>query len=493
MATLTLRAVGFTAARPLFSNLSLVIGEADRIGLVAGNGAGKTTLLRCLHGTLAPSAGAITRSRGLRTALVAQDLPDRLLALTFAEAVHRALAPEVRGSEGWRADCVLDELAVPPVLRERPVAALSGGWQRIVLLARAMVQDPDLLLLDEPTNHLDLEAIERLETWLTGPARRLPLVVASHDRAFLDRCTNRTLFLHPDGCRLYTQPYGRARALLEADATAEATRQARDAKEAARLRRSAQELRNIGINSRSDAAQVKSAQLATRADRLEAGLERRSGVRPGEIRLVARESHVPHLVRLQDVTVTTPAGAPLIRIPRLDIARGDRVVLRGRNGVGKSLLLRLLLRAAQEDVPGIRIGGSVVVGWIDQHMAQLPPDATPFGVVAAQGRLPDQRVRALLAGAGIAVEQQPRPIDRLSPGQRARLGLLVLRLQAPNLYLLVEPTNHLDIPGQEALERELAAGGATCVLVSHDRRFVEAVGTRFLHIEGGMLREEDQG
>ena len=318
-------------------------------------------------------------------------------------------------------------------------------------------------------------------------------MVASHDRAFLDRCTNRTLFLHPDGCRLYTQPYGRARALLEADATAEATRQARDAKEAARLRRSAQELRNIGINSRSDAAQVKSAQLATRADRLEAGLERRSGVRPGEIRLVARESHVPHLVRLQDVTVTTPAGAPLIRIPRLDIARGDRVVLRGRNGVGKSLLLRLLLRAAQEDVPGIRIGGSVVVGWIDQHMAQLPPDATPFGVVAAQGRLPDQRVRALLAGAGIAVEQQPRPIDRLSPGQRARLGLLVLRLQAPNLYLLDEPTNHLDIPGQEALERELAAGGATCVLVSHDRRFVEAVGTRFLHIEGGMLREEDQG
>ncbi|MBN8875069.1 MAG: ABC-F family ATP-binding cassette domain-containing protein [Rhodospirillales bacterium] len=490
MATLTLRSVGVTAGHLLFSDLSLTIGESDRIGVVAGNGAGKTTLLRCLDGAFVPSAGTITRSRGLRTALVAQDLPGRLLPLRFDVAVQRAIAPDLRDGEGWRAACVLDELEVPAALRARAVAALSGGWQRMVLLARAMVQDPDLLLLDEPTNHLDLEAIERLEAWLDGAARRLPLVVASHDRAFLDRCTNRTLFLHPDGCRLYAHPYGRARALLAADEAAETARQDRAAKEATRLRRSAQTLRNIGINSRSDAAQLKSAQLVDRAERLEAGMSRRSLVRLGEIRLAARESHAQHLLRLEEVTVSTPTGAPLVRIPRLAIARGDRVVLRGRNGAGKSMLLRLLLRATREEVAGIRVAGSVAVGWIDQQMAQLRAAETPFGVVTARAGLGDQRVRALLAGAGITVEQQTRPIDLLSFGQRARLGLLVLRLQEPSLYLLDEPTNHLDIPGQEALEREIVTSGATCVLVSHDRRFVEAVGTRFLRIEGGLLREE---
>jgi ATPase subunit of ABC transporter with duplicated ATPase domains len=199
------------------------------------------------------------------------------------------------------------------------------------------------------------------------------------------------------------------------------------------------------------------------------------------------------LLALQDVAVQVPDGATLVRIGKLTLFRGDRAVLLGRNGVGKSLLVRLLLRAATRPagVPGIRVSPSVVVGYVDQQMSQLPAEASPFGFITDRFRLGDQRSRSLLAGAGFPVDRQSQPISRFSPGQRARLGLLALRLAEPNFYLLDEPTNHVDIAGQEALESEIVERAATCVLVSHDRQFVRAVGTRFLLIEAGTLREVD--
>jgi ATPase subunit of ABC transporter with duplicated ATPase domains len=173
--------------------------------------------------------------------------------------------------------------------------------------------------------------------------------------------------------------------------------------------------------------------------------------------------------------------------------RGDRIALLGRNGVGKSVLIRLLHQAVTvaESIAGIRVNPSVVVGYVDQQMAHLPDDATPFGFVTSAFRLGDQRSRSLLAGAGFAVDRQQQRIAGFSLGQRARLGLLALRLTEPNLYLLDEPTNHVDIAGQEALEAEILAQTVTCVLVSHDRHFVAAVATRFLLIENGRLREVD--
>ncbi|MGE0718978.1 MAG: ABC-F family ATP-binding cassette domain-containing protein [Alphaproteobacteria bacterium] len=491
MGSIGLRGVSVLTPHPLFRDLDLVVGDGDRIGLVAGNGGGKSTLLRCLAGLAEPTAGTIVRSRGLRVAHVAQEVPDSLLGLTMAEAVRRALPPDERASQSWRVDLVLDGLATPEDLRERPVAALSGGWQRLAMIARAWIADPDLLLLDEPTNHLDGAGIERLERWIVEQAGGIAMVVASHDRRFLDETTTRTLFLRPERSRLYAHPYSRARALLAADDAADEARFARDRDEVERLRRSAGELRNIGINSRSDAAQRKSMLMAKRADGLERTLRPAHAEKPATIRLDGRAGHARTLVALDDVSVKAPDGRALFRTGQLRIGPRDRIVLLGANGVGKSSLVALLRRAASEpdDVPGVRIAPSLTVGYLDQEMSQLPGRETPFDVIAGRFRLGDRRSQSLLAGAGFPVERQGRPIDSFSPGQKARLGLLVLRLTAPGFYLLDEPTNHLDIPGREQLEAEIAEGDAAAILVTHDRAFADAVATRRLLVEKGRLRE----
>jgi len=496
MSTITLRDLGLTLGRPLFQDLSVTIGGSDRLGLVAGNGAGKSSLLRCLAGTLEPTAGDVTRSRGLRIGHVEQDLPERLLDLGLADAVRRAIAPDERESNGWRVDLVLDELGATPDLLDRPLRAQSGGWQRLALLARAWVAEPDLLLLDEPTNHLDLGKIQRLEGWLTGPAAGTPMVIASHDRAFLDRVTTRTLFLRPERCRVYAHPYGKARALLEDDDAAQAAKLAKDAKEADRLRRSYNELNNIGINSGRETAQKKAAQMKARVAAIEETLKPVEKERSGTIRLASRDTHAKVLLSARDVTVRRPAsglegGGALFAIARLELKQGDRALLLGRNGAGKTQLVRLLHRAmtTPDSEPGVRVSPSVVLGYLDQQQSDLPNGETPQDFVNGRFRIGDQRSISLLGGAGFSLKQQREPIARLSPGQRARLGLLALRLTEPSLYLLDEPTNHVDIPGQEALESEILAQEATALIVSHDRRFAAAVATRWLLIERGKLVE----
>ncbi len=489
MALISLRDVGVVTPRTLFQNITFNFGLGDRIGLIAGNGGGKTTLLRCVAGLADPDAGSVTLSRGLCVGYVEQDVPDTLLGLTLHDAVRRALPVAEREHEAWRVGAVLDEFGTPDDLRDRPVAALSGGWRRLAMLARVWVTQPDALLLDEPTNHLDGEKIGLLEAWINGPASRMPMLIASHDRSFLDGCTTRTLFLRPGVSRIYAHPYSRAGRLLAEDDAAQDRKHVKDSKEVDRLRRNAGELRNIGVNSGSDLLQKKSMQLRDRAERLEQTLRPAHAERSGNIRLTSRGTHAKVLAAFRDVVVCAPDGRPLFRVAKLDVRQGDRLVLLGRNGVGKSRLVALLRRAAAEDVLGLQVNPSVVLGYADQGMAHLPDDQTPHRFVSAQPGIGDGRATGLLAGAGFSVDAQAQPIGRLSPGQKARLGLLALRLAEPNFYLLDEPTNHVDIPGQEQLEAELLAHGATCVLVSHDRSFVEAVGTRFLLIENGRAQE----
>ena len=495
MAMINLRALGVTLREPLFSTLNLSIDAGDRLGIVAANGRGKSTLLGTIAGTFEPTAGEITRARGLRIGHVEQDVPAHLLGSTFREAVHGALPPEQSVSEGWRVDVVLEELGVPDELRERKLAALSGGWQRLALLARAWVTEPDVLLLDEPTNHLDLARIGQLEDWLNALPRDLPVVISSHDRAFLDAVTNRTLFLRPETSPVFSLPYSRARAALDGIDAAEERRFEKDMKTAQQLRRQAAKLNNIGINSGSDLLTVKTRQLKERAGRIEdaarpAHQERSAGA----IKLANRGTHAKVLVTLDDAAVTTPDGTLLFRTGKLWIRQGDRVVLLGRNGTGKTRLVDMV-RLAISDPAHVdqrtKATPSLVLGYGDQGLSDLAGGDTPLGVIARRFELGEQRARSLLAGTGIGIDMQASPIGRLSGGQKARLGMLVLRLTQPNFYLLDEPTNHLDIEGQEALEAELMKHEASCLLVSHDRSFVRAVGSRFWLIDRKRLVEVD--
>ena len=490
MPSINLRDVGVLTPHPLFQGLTMTIGDTDRIGLIAGNGGGKTTLLRCLAGLAEPTIGDVVRSRGMRIGYVEQDVPENLLNLPLAEAIRRALPPAERDSSEWRVAVVLDEFGAPADLHDRPVHALSGGWQRLALIARAWVTEPDALLLDEPTNHLDLAKIQMLERWIG--ACRVPMVIASHDRRFLDACTTRTLFLRPGTSRLYAHPYTRARHLLAEDDAAQEAKLAKDTREVDRLRRNANELKNVGINSGSDLLLKKSKQLRERAGALEQTLASVHAERSGDIRLANRGTHAKVMLALAGVDVRAPDERLLFRIDKLDIFQQDRIAVLGRNGVGKSQLVRLLRRAlAGDEVPGLRASPTIVVGYVDQLMSHLPDKATPHGFISDAFRPGDQRAVSLLAGAGFGVDMQRRPIARLSLGQKARLGLLALRLTEPNFYLMDEPTNHVDIAGQERLEAEILAHEATCVIVSHDRAFVQAIATRYLLIEAGRVAEID--
>ncbi len=493
MSLIIARQLGMALGAPLFSNLDLVVHKGDRIGLVAANGRGKSTLLRCLAGLIDPTEGSRQHQRAARIALMLQDAEPEALGLSVREALLEALPDDARDWDGWRVDVALDGLDFPADLRERTLGSLSGGWQRIALLARAGLNEPDVLLMDEPTNHLDLERIGIVERWIAALPKETALVVASHDRAFLDAVTTRTLFLRAQGSADFALPYSAARSSLDSEDQAAARRHETDLRQAAQLRRQAAKLNNLGINSGSDLLTVKTRQLKQRAEKIEAAarpafLEESAG----RIRLAERGASARTLLAFDDLAVTTPDGRRLFTTGKLWIRPGDRVMLLGANGSGKSRLVGLITRAlGGEAVAGLRVGPQVVAGIADQQLSHLAPSETLAGALASRFPLGEQRIVALLAGAGFAVERLSHSVATLSGGQRARLAMLILRLQQPNLYLLDEPTNHLDIDGQEALESELVAGEAAAVLVSHDRRFVETVGSRFWRIRRGRLIEEE--
>ncbi|WP_322891252.1 MULTISPECIES: ABC-F family ATP-binding cassette domain-containing protein [unclassified Yoonia] len=492
MTLININALGVTLGDALFSNLNLTISKGDRIGLVAANGRGKSTLMGCIAGTFAPTTGDIIRARGLRIGHVAQNVPAQAMAQTLYDHVLGALPPDQATYESWRVDVVLDDLMVPVALHKQPLHALSGGWQRTALLAAAWVTQPDLLLLDEPTNHLDLGRIGQLQHWLGALPRATAVVVISHDRAFLDAVTSRTLFLRGADSRIFALPFSPARqALSEADA-ADERRFTNDLGKAQQLRKQAAKLKNIGINSGSDLLVTKTKQLTERADKMEAAARpahHETGA--GDIRLSNSGTHAKALVTLNDIAVETPDGRLLYRTGQKWITQGDRIVLLGTNGTGKTQLIRLIHRALSGDDVPVRCAPSVVTGYSDQHLGQLDDSDTPLKAVAGRFDIGDQRARGLLAGAGVTIQMQDTPISALSGGQKARLAMLMLRLRQPNFYLLDEPTNHLDIEGQEALEEELTAHGATCLLVSHDRSFLRNVGNRFWQIIGKRLVEVD--
>ena len=489
MTLLSLRALGVTLAEPLFTDLNLTVAKGDRLGLVAANGGGKSTLLRAIAGLSDTTTGDITRARGLRVGLVAQELPADLAMIPLAQAVAMALPDP---DEDWRVAIALDDLAVPEDLRARPLGALSGGWQRVAMLARVWVTQPDLLLLDEPTNHLDLGRIGWLQSFLTGVPRDMGVILASHDRAFLDAVTTRTLFLRARRARDFALPYSRARDALDQADAADDRQFQNDLRQVGQLRRQAAKLKNIGINSGSDLLVVKTRQLTDRADRLEhAARPAHHDRSAGAIRLAHATSHAKALITLDDAAIAAPDGRLLFRTGQLWINPGDRIVVLGPNGAGKTQLLNAVLAAiGGGGAPGaIRAAPSVVLGHSDQDLSQLAQDPTPIAAITRRSDLGDARARAVLSGAGISIDMQTAPIAALSGGQQSRLAMLILRLIRPNFHVLDEPTNHLDIEGQEALEDELQTPEASALIVSHDRAFVRNTGNRFWLIRGRKLIE----
>ncbi|MBA4792149.1 MAG: ABC-F family ATP-binding cassette domain-containing protein [Phenylobacterium sp.] len=379
------RASFYYGATRVFEGVSFAL-DAARTALVGENGAGKSTLLKCLTGELELNEGKVVRSRGLKLGYVPQEAPEALLPLTAREVLARALPED--GSEDWRIDVLLDEFEIPFELAERRFEALSGGWRRLFMIASAVrLAEPDLLILDEPTNHLDLSNINRLERWLAAE-RRLPMLIVSHDRAFLERTTTRTIFLRSDGAHAFAVPFVQARAELMARDAAEAARRKLEAREIARLEQVAQRYRQWGVlndkfHKRAKATEKRIARIEAERTEAYAGRERRLELAEGEM-----DAKVA--LRLAGLDVCAPDGRPLYRIDRLNVAVGDRIALLGPNGAGKSMLLSALAAAYDPDqshydgTAAVRFNPSIRLAVFDQGMRDLPLKTSLFDYVAGR-------------------------------------------------------------------------------------------------------------
>lgn len=488
------RASFYYGSGRVFEGVSFLLDDA-RTALVGENGAGKSTLLKCLLGSLELNAGQVIRSRGLRIGSVPQDVPGGLAAKTVREVLHEALLRVGQEDDWWRIDVLIEEIGVEPELLDKRFGELSGGWQRLMLIAAAAkLEDPDILILDEPTNHLDLANINTLERWLTVEFE-IPMLIVSHDREILDRVTERTLFLRSDGVHAFKTRFSVAREeLLRRDVTA-ATRARLEEKEIERLEKTAARykvwaVKNPDLNKRKKAVESRIARIAAERTPTYTARERRLELADGDI-----DAKVA--LRMADLDVKTPDGRKLMTIDRLTVAAGDRIALLGVNGAGKSTLLSRVAAAydpTREHYDGqapVRFNPSCRLVYFDQSMRDLPVDMAILDFVAEAEGVTEKEAIRVLAQAGFAFARLREPIGVLSHGERARLVFLKMKLLRPNFYLLDEPTNHLDIEGQEDLEEQLERSDVSCVFVSHDRFFTRTAATRFLEIRRGRLVEID--
>lgn len=493
MAQIVLKKVGFGYTDMLFEDIDLTITEKDRIGIVGNNGEGKSTLLKCIAGVIEDYQGQIIKPKNMVIGFMEQEIPDYIKNMSLYDAIADKISSEERDSFLWKVDVALDTFHAPEVIRSRPIKELSGGWQRLALLARVVMSNPDILLLDEPTNHLDVAKIMALEEWLKTQVYDIPAVVVSHDRGFLDSFTNRTVFLRGGQMADYKYSYSRAKDLLYEDDKAAASQREKELKELERLQKSAHNLRQIGVDNYSSEALRKAKQIEKRVERLRSQLTAVYVEPKREIKLNTSETYTNRLLALENVDVTAPDGTVLFHIDKLDISQGERIVLLGANGSGKSQFIRHLNHAfahrEQSKTRGISVTPTAILGYVDQHLSNLPLDMSLIDFIREIYPMDQQRATGMLVGIGFHYGIQDSKIRTLSQGQRSRLNVLMLRLIEPNFYIMDEPTNHLDIAGQEALEREILQHAASCILVSHDRTFVSNLGTRFYEIYEGGLRE----
>jgi ATP-binding cassette subfamily F protein uup len=468
---------------PLLNEASLRIESRERVCVIGRNGTGKSTLLQIVSGDVAPQEGDVRREPGLRVGRLAQDAlaaNDRKAFDVVAEALRDM------GGDAWRAEqrvqMALSRFQIPA---DALMSTLSGGWRRRVLLARALVAEPDLLVLDEPTNHLDIDAMRWLEGFLADYAGTVLFV--THDRVFLQALATRIVEL--DRGRLTSWP-GDYATFLRRKEVSLAVEAVQDAKFDKRLAEEEAWLRQ-GIKARRTRNEGRvRALLAMREERA----ARRSQM--GSVRLQTELSTRPGQMVFEAERVAKAFdGRPIITDFFARVMRGDRVGLIGLNGSGKTTLLKLFLGELEPDAGEIRRGANLQIAYYDQQREQLDPDRTVWETVA-DGRdtvtINDrtQHVHGYLRDFLFPPERALSPVKALSGGERNRLLLARLFARPFNVLVMDEPTNDLDIETLELLEERLATWAGTLLLVSHDRAFIDHVVTSTLVFEGdGRVQE----
>jgi len=522
----------------ILDEITAAIAIGDRIGLVGPNGAGKTTLLRVAAGRDEPDRGKVERKRGLTIGLLAQEAhfdaafmasPDLRTAVRSGAAHLDAMAARLAELEragrvgepayaellheydlhgGYtldlRVEQALSGLGFSPDEWIKPPTALSGGEQTRASLARLVIADPDLLLLDEPTNHLDLDALEWIEEHLRR--RSGSLLVASHDRAFLDATVTRIWELRDRRLIVFRGDYSAyhrqreerdARSVKEVETQAEAIAREKELVQRYRSHRKFSKMHEHEARLERLEAERRDAPRANRRLAIPAGALLGTGPdRSGEIAVRVEDLAVGYLPgRGALFTDGSPATEPRVvaRAPFLAAQRGERIGIVGPNGAGKTTLLRTIAGDLPPLDGTVAFGNAVQIGYLAQLRGAAIPGATVLDALLEAAPVTDGEARSYLARFLFRGDDAFKEVRSLSGGERSRLELALLGIQPANLLLLDEPTNHLDIPAREAIESFMATSPGTLLVVSHDRRLLETVCDRLWVVGDGSAVPFDGG
>ncbi|RYL29357.1 ATP-binding cassette domain-containing protein [Acinetobacter piscicola] len=504
MAYITLRDVQLAFGGPALldgANFSLERGE--RVCLIGRNGEGKSTLLKLIEGSLLPDAGEVSLQNGITIAMLAQDVPmdsgkvaDIVAdgagqAASVLKAYHEASDACVLGDmeacermgnlqhqmdqlDGWsletKVNAILSKMGLDP---EADLADLSGGRKRRVLLARALLTQPDVLLLDEPTNHLDVESIEWLEKFLLDQ-NNLTLLFISHDRSFVDSIATRIVELDRGILRSYEGNYSRYLELKEQQMEAEEKQNAlfdkRLAEEEVWIRQGikARRTRNEGRVRALKALREES--KARRSQQGKVSMATQEAQRSGKV-----------VFEIENLSVTFGDNAPIIKDFSALVLRGDRIGLVGDNGVGKTTLIKAIL-GEQEHTGSVKTGTQLEVAYFDQLRNALDLEKSVKDNVSEGSDFVDvnggrRHIYSYLQDFLFSPERARTPVKALSGGERNRILLAKLLLKPSNLIVMDEPTNDLDMVTLELLEEMLGGYKGTLLLISHDRAFMDNVVT----------------
>ena len=496
------------AGRTILANASAHIPAGHKIGIVGANGAGKSTLLNLILGRLEPDLGDIRLRTRARIGTVAQEAPggpesliDYVLSLDKERAkllrqveeetdpavqaeVHERLSAIEAEKAPARAATILAGLGFDHEAQQRPLQSFSGGWRMRVALAGVLFLEPDLLLLDEPTNYLDLEGTIWLENYLA----RYPhtVMVVSHDRDLLNGPVSAILHVHNGDLTLHRGNYDQfqeARRLRQAEIASQ---------------RSKQEAERKHIQSFVDRFRYKASKARQAQSRLKA-LERMQPLpeQEGDVNLrfgfpEVRELRPP-LISADGVSVGYTPGEPVLSGIDFRVDPDDRIALLGKNGNGKSTMAKLLSGRLEPQAGELRLHNRLSVGYFAQHQIEdlEPTDTAADHLARFMPGVEASRVRARLGSFGLAQDKANVEIGSLSGGERARLVLATISVDAPTLLILDEPTNHLDVDARQALVEALNDYGGAVLLISHDRHVIELVADRLWLVADGTVTTWD--
>jgi ATP-binding cassette subfamily F protein 3 len=496
------------AGREILKDASARLPAGRRIGLVGRNGAGKSTLLKLILNDLHCDAGDISKPASWRIGAVAQEAPGgpenlldtvlaadperaSLLAESETESdthrlgdIHARLEAIDAYSAPARAASILAGLGFSAAAQLRPCAEFSGGWRMRVALAAILFAAPDLLLLDEPTNYLDLEGVLWLEEFLRR--YRGTVLIVSHDRDLLNTAAEFILHLERGKLTLYTGGY-------DIFVETRAARRALDSAFARKQEAQRKHMQEFVDRFRYKASKARQAQsrlkMLARMKMIDIPLD--ENVAP--IRLPQPEETNPPLLTLEHASVGYEPGKPILANISLRLDPDDRIALLGQNGNGKSTLAKLLAGKLDTMAGEAIRSRKLSVGYFAQHqLDELDGAMTPLQTLAKlRPRLTEQELRTRLGGFGFSADKAKTLVGNLSGGERARLMLALATLDKPNLLLLDEPTNHLDIDAREQLLDALNDFDGAVVLISHDRRLIEATAERLFLVAGGAVEPFD--